>query len=128
MFEVGFFGEMAMLKNLISISALTVSLFVFGTGRPGLLQQDHAVIGGAIPECNASYSIPSGCAGTGCPTGWQDWTYTYWGSEDTYAVPTDYCSLHTTTAGLICSNGGTAGVNDTVHGNCIEYFWDWVLP
>ena len=104
---------------------LTIALAIFGAGRSGVFPHDAGVIGGEIPECNASYSIPSGCSGPGCPTDWEDWTYTYWGSEDTYAVPTDYCTLHKTTQGFMCANGGTAGVNDTVHGECIEYLWDW---
>jgi len=126
MFEVGFFGEMAMLKNLISISALTVSLLVFGTGRPGMLQQDHAVIGGAIPECNVSYYNTIACGGgIGCPEDFRDYNYTYWGAEDLVVIATEVCHGKRDNAGNRCAGNGQ---NDTVSGYCTEFFWDWVLP
>jgi len=114
-----------MLKNLISISALTVSLFVFGTGRPGLLEQDNAVIGGEIPECNVRYYENEECHGDECPEDFKNYYYTYWSSENLVVIATKTCAVHNNAQGQPCAGDAQ---HDSVNGNCQEFFWDWVLP
>jgi len=120
-----FFEEIAVVKNLFLISALAVSLFVFGTGRPGFLEQDHAVIGGEIAECNVGFYEIEECHGDLCPDDFKNYYYKYWDSENLVVIATKSCAVHNNLQNLPCAGDAQ---HDSVHGNCQEFFWDWVLP
>lgn len=112
-----------MLRNIVSSLTLAVSLFVFGVSRQGFLEQDQAVIGGDIPNCNVRYYESQECHGDGCPEDFKDYYYTYWTSENLFVTQTTLCSHYTNAQNQPCAGDAQ---HDSVSGNCTEFWWDWL--
>lgn len=111
-----------MAKTMFSVTALVVAVTLFGVGRPGVFSGEVSSVIGGLPECNASYYDIEECHGTGCPTDFKNYKYTYFGSEDLLVTSTEICANYQDYDGIPCAGSAQ---NDTVNSYCEEFFWDW---